>query len=538
MGAEDEFIVNGDENDYRANGTPPVEDANNRTFLILASLLTGTLLLLSLVSVGFLLMNRAGDNAAQITAIETQNAVILATNAAVTMTIESQELAALAAEEQAAVDAVVGEEATGNDSALPGGLSADEATATADRLIIIAADPTLAAEATIAADPTLVAAITQAAGGATPALPNDSTATAEATVMAADETAEATAPTADDSTSSPLGTAEATAEAPAGNDSPTAEAVSTVTAIPATTSTPGETPDVTVVIIGVTMEPTVADGSATPETAATPVPGTGGEQPNAPAATSLPTSYPPLGPAAVTAVLAYPSAITVTPADTGGGGTGQQATPIGGVTETPVGGATPSLPGTPTATLPPTATHPPTATATTPPTTTATTPPTATATTLPTATASATVPPDASATATALPTATATQSPTVEVTAEVTADPGQPTTEPTATSTVAPTETGTAAPTVTGTVEATSTTAPTVTGTVVATSTTDPTVTGTVIATSTTAPAVTGTAAATTTATPTPPTTLPETGLADWGVALAGFALLVIVFGARRLRRI
>ena len=195
MGAEDEFIVNGDENDYRANGAPPVEDANNRTFLILASLLTGTLLLLSLVSVGFLLMNRAGDNAAQITAIETQNAVILATNAAVTMTIESQELAALAAEEQAAVDAVVGEEATGNDSALPGGLSADEATATADRLIIIAADPTLAAEATNAADPTLVAAITQAAGGATPALPDDSTATAEATVMAADETAEATAPT-------------------------------------------------------------------------------------------------------------------------------------------------------------------------------------------------------------------------------------------------------------------------------------------------------------------------------------------------------
>ena len=87
MAAEDEFIVNGDENGNGVNGTPPAENANNRTFLILASLLTGTLLLLSLVSVGFLLMNRAGDNAEQITAIETQNAVILATNAAVTMTL-------------------------------------------------------------------------------------------------------------------------------------------------------------------------------------------------------------------------------------------------------------------------------------------------------------------------------------------------------------------------------------------------------------------------------------------------------------------
>ena len=41
------------------NNSPPA-DANNRTFLIAASLLTGTLLLLSLFTVGYLLSDRAG----------------------------------------------------------------------------------------------------------------------------------------------------------------------------------------------------------------------------------------------------------------------------------------------------------------------------------------------------------------------------------------------------------------------------------------------------------------------------------------------
>ena len=99
MGTDDEFIVNDDENGNGANGSPPAEDANNRNFLVTASLLTGTLLLLSLVSVGFLLMNRSGDRTEAVTAIETQNAVILATNAAVTITIEAQELAALATQD-------------------------------------------------------------------------------------------------------------------------------------------------------------------------------------------------------------------------------------------------------------------------------------------------------------------------------------------------------------------------------------------------------------------------------------------------------
>jgi LPXTG-motif cell wall-anchored protein len=40
------------------------------------------------------------------------------------------------------------------------------------------------------------------------------------------------------------------------------------------------------------------------------------------------------------------------------------------------------------------------------------------------------------------------------------------------------------------------------------------------------------------TATPTPPTTLPDTGLDAWMVAAAGLALIAVIFGARRMRRI
>ena len=85
MGADDS-IVNGDgATEYN---TPA--DANNRTFLILASLLTGTLLLLSLFTVGYLLLNPAGGQSQQIAAIETQNAVILATNEMVTVTVAAR----------------------------------------------------------------------------------------------------------------------------------------------------------------------------------------------------------------------------------------------------------------------------------------------------------------------------------------------------------------------------------------------------------------------------------------------------------------
>ena len=99
MGADDEFIVDSDENG--ANESPPTEDANNRTFLILASLLTGTLLLISLVAVGFLLMNRSSERAQAVAAIEAQNVIILATNAAVTMTIEACQVNATAPEQAA-----------------------------------------------------------------------------------------------------------------------------------------------------------------------------------------------------------------------------------------------------------------------------------------------------------------------------------------------------------------------------------------------------------------------------------------------------
>jgi LPXTG-motif cell wall-anchored protein len=34
-----------------------------------------------------------------------------------------------------------------------------------------------------------------------------------------------------------------------------------------------------------------------------------------------------------------------------------------------------------------------------------------------------------------------------------------------------------------------------------------------------------------------PPTTLPQTGLDAWGVALLGLGLILVVFAARRLRR-
>lgn len=191
----DEFIVDGDENENNneTNGNGQPEDANNRTFLILASLLTGTLLLFSLCSVGFLLMNRAADRSEAVAAIETQNAVILATNAAVTRTIEAQELAAqvaadaenlevVATEAVVTTEAVVAtevvlEEATAvievtSDSRLPEGLSPEGATATTSALATIAADPILSAAATAAvgtlsANPTLAAAATQGAGGAT-----------------------------------------------------------------------------------------------------------------------------------------------------------------------------------------------------------------------------------------------------------------------------------------------------------------------------------------------------------------------------------
>ena len=243
MGTDDEFIVNDDENGNGANGSPPAEDANNRTFLVTASLLTGTLLLLSLVSVGFLLMNRSGDRTEAVAAIETQNAVILATNAAVTITIEAQELAALATQDQASIEGAPQEEATPDDSRLVGGISPEDATATTEALATIAADPTLAAaatvaaEQTIAADPTLVAAVTEAAGGATPALPADPTATDEVEASATPEAeASPTAEVAAGATSEAAATTEASPLAPTAEA--TAEPSDGATAEPSDRATP------------------------------------------------------------------------------------------------------------------------------------------------------------------------------------------------------------------------------------------------------------------------------------------------------------
>ena len=65
MGA-DEVIVNNGQNGNDAADYAPPEDANNRSFLILASLLTGTLLLLSLFTVGYLLLGRTAGPSPQI----------------------------------------------------------------------------------------------------------------------------------------------------------------------------------------------------------------------------------------------------------------------------------------------------------------------------------------------------------------------------------------------------------------------------------------------------------------------------------------
>ena len=78
--AADETSGNENERANDAGNNYPPADANNRTFLITASLLTGTLLLLSLFTVGYLLFDRAGSRTGEIAAIETQNAQILATN--------------------------------------------------------------------------------------------------------------------------------------------------------------------------------------------------------------------------------------------------------------------------------------------------------------------------------------------------------------------------------------------------------------------------------------------------------------------------
>ena len=158
--------VNGDAggNDPGA-GNAPV-DANNRTFLITASLLTGTLLLLSLFTVGYLLLDRAGGRTAEIAAIETQNADILATNDMITRTVQAMEANATsrAGEITAATDA--GEtaapegEATGDAAAAtpePEAAATDAEATEADpavaeaTAVALAADPTLAAEATTTA---------------------------------------------------------------------------------------------------------------------------------------------------------------------------------------------------------------------------------------------------------------------------------------------------------------------------------------------------------------------------------------------------
>jgi len=496
----DEFIVDDDADVNGVNGSQPAADHTNRNFLVLASLLTGTLLLLSLGTLGFLLTGQTSERTRQVAAIETQNAVILATNAAVTQTVEVMAMERLATAEAAGVaDASMPSPAGGEDAGaeLLGGMPPEDATATAVAL------------ATSAVDPTLVAAMTQAAGGATPAPPSVPTATAET----ATEVPPVTVPTQAATEAPPVeptqaATTEATAVVvetePATVIVPVAtDAGATVTAIPAATSTPGLTPELTVVIIGVTYEPTAEGGSTTPGasvttpmpqatatlapadqataapvatgaavTTATPTPGGSGPVPPNPTGTIEgyppvppgPTGtiegYPPATPDAGPPPIDYPAVPTVTPSDSGGGGIGDQATPTGGATETPVGGATPSQPGTPTPTSP-------------------------------------------------SPTEVPTEAPTT-------------TEEPAATEPASPTNVPLP---------------PTAAVTPMASPTLAPTAATTSAATDEASPAATGTAAPLPTATPIPPTTLPQTGLSDWSFAVAGLVLILVIFGARRLRR-
>ena len=139
--------VNDPENDY------PAADANNRTFLITASLLTGTLLLLSLFTVGYLLLDRAGGRAGEVAAIETQNADILATNDMITRTVQAMEADATSR---------AGELAVATDDA--GATAAPEAEATsADAGATPAADETPVPDTVAPQDATATAALVEAA---------------------------------------------------------------------------------------------------------------------------------------------------------------------------------------------------------------------------------------------------------------------------------------------------------------------------------------------------------------------------------------
>lgn len=457
----DEFIFDEDTDVNNGNNFPPAEDAHKRTFLILASLLTGTLLLLSLGNLGLLLTGRTSEYARQVAAIETQNAVILATNAAVTRTVEVMEMERLATAEAGSLADASTPSSTGGgaegratiDTGLLGGVSPADATATASALTPVMA--------------TAVASATDMP----PESPTD------------EPPAEAT--------EAPISTV------PVDVVLPTTETEATVTSIPAATSTPGLTPELTIVIIGVTYEPTVesaatpglSDATAAPQVEATATSLTIiGDVPATPEPPAETGGYPPAAPKATEVAEGYPPA---PPSD----GVPPGNYPADNATETPVGGATPNPPATPTSTSP----APPA---------TATDEPTATATELPVATEEPTATPseEPSATPTELPTATE---------------------EPTATATgsAPPVEDPTAIP------------LPTEAVTPVASPTLAPPATATPAVTSEAPPATTGTPAPGPTATPAPPATLPQTGLEEWSFAIVGFALVLVIFGARRLRQ-
>jgi hypothetical protein len=269
----------------------------------------------------------------------------------------------------------------------------------------------------------------------------------------------------------------------AASNSPTAPAETTVTSVPAATA-PGETPAATVVVIGVTTEPPEADASATSgapvasatavESTATAAPfGGGGEEAGGGG---------PETPEGTSQAAGYPVS---SPAAPESGYPGAE-TPPPPIVEEPEQQVTPVGPMTETPVGGATPNQPGTPTATV-------------------AAATAT-PTEASATETGVPTSTAT--PSAEATTQP--DPAQTaTTQPTATATFA-----------VATSAATTTATATTTGTVVATTTA--TIVATALPTATVAP---------------PPTTLPQTGLGAWGVALLGFGLILVVFAARRLRR-
>lgn len=374
-------------------GSRPHDSANNRTFLVLSSLLTGILLLLSLGTLGFLVNGKTVEYNRQVAVIETQNAVIMATNVAVTQTIEAMDKEHLAMTgANSTLDKSVSGSTRGNNAVDPNQAEA-------------AADENVAASDSSADDDD--ASVPESADNE--ALDQDASA-GQATSPVAPETVE--------ENSAPAAAPELTAEneVEPGTDTATEDG-----------SAPQSGP--TVIILGVTAEPVVGAEGGAPEVESPELPAVVGELEGYPPAP--PESAPPAG---------YPELPTAPPIGSGDDGNGEEATPIGGATPNPPGA--PTL--TPAAPLP-TATIEPSVTPTEEATVIIEQQPTVTAPVEPTA------PAEPTATATTMPVATGT-APPVEPTASPTdpaptptAEPGA-TTAPQATSSVAPLPSATPAP--------------------------------------------------------------------------------------------